>query len=235
MAARSTGHTSGSSTGPFHVGLTSELVVDAAVALTRESHLLGWSIRDLAKRLDVAPSVIYHHVGGKDALARCVAERVLTGMVMPAADLPWQDWFRGLLIPNYSRIASHPGVANWVLMHGPTFADLLPVMDAGVATLTRAGFGAQSGIAYAALLNTAMATIAVGDDRLRLEEDGPRDHAAMMAAFRGAGADLPQPALLDDAFIASFAQGGDAAAEQREWYYRFIVDVVIAGLEAQLR
>ena len=40
--------------GRFHVGLTPERVVDAAVDLTRESHLMSWSIRDLASRLGVA-------------------------------------------------------------------------------------------------------------------------------------------------------------------------------------
>lgn len=219
---------------PFHVGLTPERVVDAAAELTRESHLLSWSIRDLAKRLGVAPSVVYHHVGGKDELARRVAERVLTAMTMPPAEAVWQDWFRALLIPNYALIVSHPGVANWVLMHGPTFAGLLPVMDAGVASLKRAGFGDRAGLAYAAILNTAMSIISVGDDRLRLEEDGPRDHAAMMAAFRSAGGGDAQPTLLDDEFVAAFSRGGNDAALQREVYYRFIIDVVIGGLEAQL-
>lgn len=67
----------------FHVGLTADRVVDAALELTSESHLMGWSIRDLARHLGVAPSVVYHHVGGKDILSRRVAERVLMRMVTP--------------------------------------------------------------------------------------------------------------------------------------------------------
>ena len=47
----------------FHVGLTPERIIDVALELTRTSDLSGWSIRDLARVLDVAPSVIYHHVG----------------------------------------------------------------------------------------------------------------------------------------------------------------------------
>ena len=82
---------------PFHVGLTPERIVDVAVELTRESHLFSWSVRDLAGRLGVAPSVIYHHVGGKDLVCRRVVERALAHIELPSADLSWQEWFRELL------------------------------------------------------------------------------------------------------------------------------------------
>lgn len=80
----------------FHAGLTPAVVVDAAVELTRSSHLFSWSMRDLASRLGVAPSVIYHHIGGKDRLCRQVVERVLDQLELPPHDLGWQDWFRAL-------------------------------------------------------------------------------------------------------------------------------------------
>lgn len=74
-----------------------ERITDAAVELTRESHLLNWSIRDLAGRLDVAPSVIYHHVGGKDLVCRRVVESALSHIELPPLELGWQEWFRELL------------------------------------------------------------------------------------------------------------------------------------------
>lgn len=79
---------------PFHVGLTPDAVIDAAVELTRESHLFSWSIRDLAKRVGVNPSTIYYHVGGKDLLCRRVMERIATDLMIPDPSLGWQDWFR---------------------------------------------------------------------------------------------------------------------------------------------
>ncbi|MDR6200906.1 hypothetical protein QE374_002815 [Microbacterium sp. SORGH_AS428] len=45
----------------FHVGLSPARVIDEAAALTRASHVLTWSIRDLATALEVSPAVIYHH------------------------------------------------------------------------------------------------------------------------------------------------------------------------------
>jgi len=220
---------------PFHIGLTPERVIDVAWELTGESHLSGWSIRDLAKRLEVAPSVIYHHVGGKDMLARYVVERVLTRLALPDASLEWREWFRSLLLSGYPVIAASPGVAKWLLMHGPTFPSVVPIVEAGMSALVRGGFGDRAGIAYAALLNNAMLTITIGDDRLVHEDDGPRDHATMMTEFRQASIDSPGLTDLAEGFITPFARGGEDAARQREDYYRFIVDSTIAGIAATLQ
>jgi AcrR family transcriptional regulator len=215
---------------PFHVGLTPDLVVDAAVDLTRESHLLTWSIRDLAGRLGVAPSVIYHHVGGKDLLCRRVVERVFDQIELPPADLDWQEWFRRLLGTIGPLAAQYPGVAKWMLMHGPTIPAVLPTLEAGMAALRRAGFGDRATFAYALLLNNAMLTVSIGDDRLQHEVDGPRDHATMMAEFHQMPTASEEVRALGQELIRPFAEGGATAERIRESYYRFVVDTTIAGL-----
>ncbi len=222
------------STAPFHIGLTPELVTDAALELTRESHLMAWSIRDLARRLGVAPSVLYHHVGGKDLIARRVVERVVEGFGPPPAGLPWTVWFRTLLLDLYPSLAAYPGTANWLLMHGPTFPTLMPIVETGIMILRRDGFGDRAPVGYALLLNTAVLTVSLSDDRLRHEEDGPRDHATMMAEFRAAAEGLPGVQSMADDFIAPFARGGETADRLREEYYRLVVDTTIAGLAATL-
>lgn len=219
---------------PFHVGLTPERVVDAAVELTRESHLMSWSIRDLAGRLGVAASVIYHHVGGKDLLCRRVVERMLEQIVPPEPSQPWQQWFRELLHTAGPLAAAYPGTAKWMLMHGPTLPAVLPILDAGVATLQRAGFGEQAPFAYALLLNNAMLTVSMGDDRLQHEGDGPRDHATMMAELRQMPTASAEVRAMGQELIAPFAEGGELAAQRRWDYYRFVVDTTIAGLDATL-
>ncbi|MFJ2544020.1 TetR/AcrR family transcriptional regulator [Microbacterium sp. NPDC087589] len=220
---------------PFHVGLTPTLVVDSAADLTRESHLMSWSIRDLARRLGVAPSVIYHHVGGKDLLCRRVVERMLERIELPAPELPWQDWFRGLLWSAGPRAAEYPGTAKWMLMHGPTLPAVLPILDAGISALQRAGFGGRSEIAYAVLLNNAMLTISISDDRLQHEGDGPRDHATMMSEFQAISTASAAVHRMGQEFIRPFADGGDAASRMRWNYYRAVVDSTVSGVDATLR
>lgn len=219
---------------PFHVGLTPTRVVDAAVALTRESHLMSWSIRDLAGRLGVTPSVIYHHVGGKDLLCRRVVERMLERIELPDADLPWDEWFRTLLYSAGPRAAEYPGTAKWMLMHGPTLPAVLPVLEAGVALLHRSGFGDRADLVYSVLLNNAMLTISMSDDRLQHEGDGPRDHATMMAEFLEMPTASAEVQAMGQQFIRPFAEGGETAVRMRWHYYRFVVDTTIAGLAGQL-
>ncbi|MFT3968717.1 MAG: TetR/AcrR family transcriptional regulator [Micropruina sp.] len=225
---------SDTATTPFHVGLTPDRVVDAAVQLTRESHLMSWSIRDLAGRLGVAPSVIYHHVGGKDLLCRRVVERVLVRIELPDATLPWHDWFRTLLYSVLPLANEYPGVAKWMLMHGPTIPAVLPVLEAGISILRRDGFGDHTELAYAVLLNSAMLTISMSDDRRQHEGDGPRDHATMMAEFRQLPTASEDVRAMGRDFLRPFAEGGETAARMRIAYYRFVVNTTIAGLTSDL-
>lgn len=218
----------------FHVGLTADKITEAALALTGESHLLGWSIRDLAGRLGVSASVVYHHVGGKDLLARRVTEAALGRLSVPPEALAWQDWFRHLLAQIYECATPYPGVAKWVLLHGPTFPSLIPIIDAGTSLLAAAGFGTRTGFAYANLLNAAVLTISISDERLLHEEDGPRDHATMMAEFRRTTSGSPGVETLRASFIEDLARGGTGAAKARRRYFDFAVDTSIRGLDSLL-
>ena len=111
----------------------------------------------------------------------------------------------------------------------------LPVLEAGMAILHRADFGSRADFAYALLLNNAMLTVSMSDDRLQHEGDGPRDHATMMAEFRQIPTASAEVRAMGQEFIRPFAEGGENAALMRWDYYRFAVDTTIAGLDATLR
>lgn len=220
--------------GPYHVGLTPERVIDEALLLTREMHLMSWSIRDLAGRLGVAPSGIYHHVGGKELLSRAVVDRILADIELPSPHLPWQEWFRTLLNTVGPIIAGYPGAAKWMMMHGPTLPGVLPILDAGMTKLSEAGFADRTAYAYAVLLNNALLTIGAGDDRYRHEGDGPRDHAAMMAEFSKLTTASEQVQIMARDLLDRFAHDDQTANEARWEYYHFMVETTLAGLAALL-
>lgn len=217
---------------PFHVGLTPERIVAEAVALTRETHLMGWSVRDLARRLDVAASVLYHHVGGKDVIVRRVVEHVISEVAIPDDDLPWQDWFRALVLPAREIFGGHDGVAKWLLLHGPTLEPLLPTVERGVQVLLRDGFGDHAATAYAAIVNNALSAATIGDERRLVEDDGPRDLETMRAAMRRADADPATLELIIASMIDPFLGEEDAARAGEAWYVGFILETTLAGLEA---
>lgn len=100
-------------------------------------------------------------------------ERVLARIEVPDLQLTWQEWFRTLLFQAGPVVAEYPGVAKWMLMHGPTLPAALPVLEAGMSILGASGFGERAAFTYAVLLNSAMLTISMGDDRLQHEGGGP--------------------------------------------------------------
>ena len=55
-------------------------VLTAAVGLFNERGYDGTSMRDLAARLGIAKSAIYHHVAGKEELLRLALDRALAGL-----------------------------------------------------------------------------------------------------------------------------------------------------------
>ncbi|GAB3168651.1 hypothetical protein GCM10027059_31810 [Myceligenerans halotolerans] len=145
-----------------------------------------------------------------------------------------QRAYRELLTSIYPILRRYPGTAFWLLMHGPAFPGITPIIDAGIASLERAGFGDRVGLAYSVLLNSAVLTISVGDERLRHEADSPRDHRAMMHDFQANAGGSHGVDVLLDSVIRPLTGDPDRAAERVRDYYRFVVDITIAGLERQL-
>ncbi|MGQ4508900.1 TetR/AcrR family transcriptional regulator [Dermabacteraceae bacterium P13128] len=216
-------------------GLTPEAVIDAALELTRERHLYGWSIRDLAKRLGVAPSVIYHHVGGKDLLARRVVGRVIPQIAMPDLSFAWKEWFRALLISGRDVMREYPGVAKWVMLHGPMFPDSLRTIDAGVEKLKDAGFGDNAIYAYSLILNNCVAALMVADERLLHEDDGPRDHATIRDEFLRNAETSRALGEMTERMVVPLAEGNEAAERVGNHYYGLVVETTIAGAELLLK
>ena len=220
--------------GSYHVGLDADKVIDAAVALSQGDGLATWTLRDLGERLGVAPSVIYHHVGGREALSRHVVERILTLVGQPTTAMPWRQWFREALYPLRPVLTDYPGTARWLLLHGPVFPGIAPVMDAGIASLQQAGFGRDTALAYASLVNTALMTIATVDDRLLHEDEGPHDHATLMHSLSGVATDSAGISLMMNDLMSQFTGSAEETEAAQDRYYRFVLERLMDGLEVGL-
>jgi AcrR family transcriptional regulator len=66
-------------------GLDREAVLAGSVAVFNERGFDGTSMEDLARRLGISKSAIYHHVSGKDALLATALDRALDGLEEAAA------------------------------------------------------------------------------------------------------------------------------------------------------
>ncbi|OLT23607.1 hypothetical protein BJF78_31985 [Pseudonocardia sp. CNS-139] len=219
----------------YLTGVTAEQIVEAAVELTRRRGLYGWSIRDLVAAIGTSPSVVYHRVGGRDAVCRRVVAAVLDQVEyeLPTDDEPdsetdWREWFRATLFPMRPVLVRYPGVAKWILMHGRVVSENVDGFDAEMDRLHSAGFGKDSALVFAIIFNAAMTSIMMSDERDAHEDDDPRDHARIIAELR-----TTRSRAADEmtAFVEPFTGDQHQSRAARDAYYRALVDTVLDGLE----
>lgn len=211
--------------------ITADKIIDAAVELTADHGLDGWSIRQIATKLDVWPGVIAHHVGDRDAVVMAVTDRVVARIPVPEPTVPWRDWFRSLMLEGRAVLRQFPGVARRLVVVGPNVPSALPTIDTGIGVLQGAGFGEHATQVYRYLLNSAFMLVAVEDDR----GDFPSARADMGRTMAAFVADRTRPGLAA-AGAQALVQGADpggVAAQDLE-FFRFTVDRSLDGAQAML-
>ncbi|MBA4207759.1 MAG: TetR/AcrR family transcriptional regulator [Polymorphum sp.] len=95
------------------VGLTREQIVAAAIAQIDEKGLAGFSLRELARALQVSPNVIYWHVGGtKEDLFAAISGAITSAL--PAGFDRSADWrirLRQVFLGYRALVHEHPNLA----------------------------------------------------------------------------------------------------------------------------
>ncbi|NNH73600.1 TetR family transcriptional regulator [Nocardia uniformis] len=216
----------------YRTGLSRAAIVDAALALTAERGLDGWSMRDLTARLDTSLSVIYHHVGDRGRVCAAVVDRVYADMGASLDETDWRKLLYGVLSAMIDHMARYPGVAAWLLRNGPQTEQLIPVLDAGITCMLDAGWGDEAADAYSIAFNTTLGLIALGDQRVGENADlGIAGLQHLIAADPAAGRGAKQMQRMVEQFVASDAAQREAV--QRE-YCRYALDRVLDGLEVRL-
>lgn len=211
-------------------GISRDDVIDAAAKLTAEVGLVSWSMRDLARRLEVASTAIYHHVGRREEVLAAVAARVVTEVPRADSQLDWRAWFEQTLLALCQTLRRYPGVAHWFMMHGPTMPEALDIVDAGVGCLRRAGFGEDAAFAYSLLFNHGVGSIAFSQDRQAINApDGPRQLEVLHADFTRLSAASAGIAHLATSVLADLA----GSPEGEEALLSRSLRVLMRGLEAE--
>ncbi|MFR9749849.1 TetR/AcrR family transcriptional regulator [Nocardia sp. 004] len=214
----------------YRTGLSRDLIVDAAQALTAERGLDGWSMRDVAARLDTSLSVIYHHVGDRGAVCAAVVDRVYAEMDLRMDTTNWRQLLHRVLSSMIDHLAEYPGVATWLLRNGPQTEALLPVLDAGVSLMSDAGWGAESAVAYSVAFNTCLGLIALGDQEVSGTDPGLPGLLALLDSDPSVGPGAEQMRQMVERFTAD---GAERAATRRE-YCLYALDRVLDGLQLRL-
>ncbi len=99
---------------PTNSTITRELIVEVALAQIDRVGIHAFSMRDVARSLDVYPSTIYWHLASKDALLAEVSNLVMAGVVPPRGEGDWRAWMRKLFNRYRKSVRKHPNVAQLI-------------------------------------------------------------------------------------------------------------------------
>lgn len=222
------------------IGLTRERIVEEAIALIDDDGLQGFSIRALARRLNVYPSALYWHIGGAKAdLFAEISGTLMAGLMTPA-DKPddWKDTIRILFHRFRANVHAHPRAAPLLGPHiRSNGAPNAPWVEATLQALSVAGFSGEG------LVNAFNAVVGAleGYITIELAADGGEQGSEWVTTFdrelEALDADhyplvtALLPLMYNRAFVMRWKSGTEAPLDSG---YDFLLETLLRGLEAQI-
>ncbi|MEU0545829.1 mycofactocin system transcriptional regulator MftR2 [Nocardia sp. NPDC005978] len=189
--------------------LSESEIVEAALRVVRQDGVEKLSMRRLSRELGVSPMAPYYYVADKRELLDLVATAALTGVRKPPPEFGgWQMRLRDLIDQIDEKLRRHPGLGDVLIEQ--MLGKQLDLIAAVMEILFDAGFDERNVLSAYATIHTYL----FGRGKVN-----PRDHGAL--------ADR----VLPEAVERAMKHMGDLRGK---YSYDFSMDVLIAGLEAQL-
>ncbi|MEU6585440.1 mycofactocin system transcriptional regulator MftR2 [Nocardia sp. NPDC046763] len=189
--------------------LSESEIVEAALRVVRQDGVEKLSMRRLSRELGVSPMAPYYYVADKRELLDLVATAALTGVRKPPPEFgTWQMRLRDLIDQIDEKLRKHPGLGDVLIEQ--MLGKQLDLIAAVMEILFDAGFDERNVLSAYATIHTYL----FGRSKVN-----PRDRAG----------------LLDRVLPEAVERATKHLADLRGKYsYDFSMDVLIAGLEAQL-
>lgn len=155
-----------------------ERIAAAALAVADERGAAGFTMRAVAKALDVTPMALYHHVENKSALVGLVVDAVIREIPLPELTGSWHDdlwemarWMRQISM-------AHPGVSELRKRVQVWTPAVLPVTERWFTVWMRSGLEPSQATLAATASSMAIAGIAEMEarfDEMTLPDDSQLD------------------------------------------------------------
>ncbi|HWC42702.1 MAG TPA: TetR/AcrR family transcriptional regulator [Actinomycetota bacterium] len=208
--------------------LTSERVLQAAMALADREGVESLSMRRLARELGVEAMSLYHHVAGKQALLDGMVDLVFGEIELPAADGDWKEAMRRRAVSAREVLARHPWAINLMESRRTPGPANLRHHDAVIGCLRQAGFPvALTAHAYS-ILDAYVYGFAVQEASLPF--DTPEETAELASEMMEAFPVDAYPHLTEFAVQHVLQPGYDYGDE-----YQFGLELILDGLERLAR
>jgi AcrR family transcriptional regulator len=210
--------------GPRRAGRPSRIDLDRIVAAAKDIDLDRLSMAAVAARLGTSASGLYHHVKGREALARLVAQSTLADVDVPADDgRSWTEWmlayarFLRKVLRHHGAISHvHPGETG-----SPTSLDRLEHV---LRVLVAAGFSKEEAVRAFMVVTNCISGF-VHQDR-QLESEARAGRPFLAEYYRALAGKRPDELPLLRSLPASDIMERDALFEDQ-------IQIVLAGVAAR--
>jgi AcrR family transcriptional regulator len=203
--------------------LSSDRVLEAAVALADEAGLEAFSMRGLAQELGVVPMALYKHVANKDELIDGMVDLVFSEIELPPADLDWRSAMRARALSTREALRRHDWAIGMMESRHPGPANLRN-HNAVMGCLREAGFSFETAIHAYSVQDAYIYGFALQERDTGFETpDSAGEAAQRRAESVDALEDYPHLAEI----VAKLPEAGyDNAVE-----FRWGLDLILDGLE----
>ncbi|MEU2252658.1 mycofactocin system transcriptional regulator MftR2 [Nocardia xishanensis] len=189
--------------------LSESEIVEAALRVVRADGVEKLSMRRLSRELGVSPMAPYYYVADKRELLDLVASAALAGVRKPPPESgPWQQRLRELIDQIDEKLRKHPGLGDVLIEQ--MLGKQLDLIAAIMEILFEAGFSDRNVLAAYATIHTYL----FGRSRVN-----PRDRSPLSEVT------LPESVERATKYISDL---------RGKYAYDFGMEVLVAGLEAQL-
>jgi len=210
----------------------------AALRQIDERGVEAFSLRDLARSLNVYPRAIYWYVRNRNDLLSEVVDYALRNVYPPSSSADWKDWLRKLFQQYRSAVQQHPNIAPLIgasiLSGGGISAETIEKI---LTVLHAAGFRDDQLLdAYNVVVAAQVGFVTLELAALPLENivtwaEEHRKQIATIDVLRYPMLGRHLPDFANKAFVLRWSNGTEVPLDTS---FEKFVDVVISGLQQDL-
>jgi AcrR family transcriptional regulator len=211
--------------------VSTERIVQEALAIVRSDGVSGLSMRKLAARIDSDVGLAYYYVRNKQELMTLVIDELFSQFSLAwAEEENWRDGLRGWAHAFYDLLLAYPGLAELLLSRPvPTTGHVLVQYDALIGCMRRGGLSqGDAALGYVTLHTIVSSRVWVDSV---MAQGHPSRAAAAKANMREYRALLKS---VDPDEVPHFVWLGETSARfKQDDHLDFGVGAVILALEAR--
>lgn len=163
----------------------------AAAAMDLVNATGGFTIPELARKLQVSPSSLYNHVTGRDQIVELLRERAMSEVQLPedSPDRPWVEVVAEIARSYRRSFARYPNLIPMLTAYQVNSTDAIRMYNALAVTLKRAGFDPADTLRTITLVDSfvlgSALDVAAPDEPWHAGDDVSPEFAAALATGMG--------------------------------------------------